>query len=467
MRIEPKGFIHRFHPWLSLCQKCLDVLVVLVMLIVSCSLYETPFSVTYQGAAILASMLTLLFMIKVGVYRPRRSSFMWNEVYLILLAWGLVAGTLLSLAWVTQVTDSSFRSVISLWLSVTPFLLVTLHIAGQLLLRVIRSKGLNQKKVAIVGAGKLGIGLAEVLQEIEWSGMQLLGFFDNDAPSPTQSNQNITILGSTSDILRVIDEKKVDIVYIALPMHAEKQILKIYSLLQNTTVSVFLIPDLFAFNLMGARQCFVGNMPAFKLCETPLLGMSALFKRVEDVFISSIALLLMFPFMVLIAIVIRISSPGSIFFQQYRYGLHGETIRVFKFRTMNVSEDGFRISLAKKEDDRITPFGSFLRRTSLDELPQLWNVLRGEMSIVGPRPLAVMVNEEYRNQVQGYMWRHKVKPGITGLAQINGWRGGDTLYRMEQRIACDLDYIRNWSIGLDIKILCGTVRYLLTSKDAY
>jgi len=462
-----KGYIHRFYLWLSVLQKCFDIIVVFTLLMASCALYDLPFSSLYQITAILAVLFTLLFMLMVGVYQPRRSAFIWNEAHLILLGWGLVAGSLLIVAWLTQNTSHLSRPVISFWFLVTPLVLIAIHIAGQILLRTIRRKGLNQKKIAIVGAGALGVGLAENIQNMEWSGMQVVGFFDNQVKLSSQPVQNIPMLGAIDDISCVVYKENVDQVYIALPMYAEKQILEIYSILQNTTVSVFLIPDLFAFHLMGARQCSVGDMPAFELCETPLLGISSILKRAEDIMISSITLLLLFPLMALIALAIKITSSGPVLFKQYRYGFHGEKIRVYKFRSMHVCEDGLHVSQVKKDDARVTSFGAFLRRASLDELPQLWNVLRGEMSIVGPRPLAVMVNEEYRYQIQGYMWRHKIKPGITGLAQVNGWRGEDTLYRMRKRVECDLEYIRNWSVGLDMKILFRTVHYLLTSKDAY
>ncbi|WP_201265634.1 undecaprenyl-phosphate glucose phosphotransferase [Mariprofundus sp. EBB-1] len=445
----------------------MDTIMVFATLMVSCVLYDLPFSSFYQVTAILAALLTLLFMHMVGVYQPRRIAFVWNEAHLILLAWGLVIGSLLTIAWATQNTNNLSQSAISAYFVATPLILILTHIMGQILLRMIRKKGLNQKKVAIVGSGPLAIGLAETIQELEWSGMQIIGFFDDNENSSSQSKQNITMLGKIDDIFHMVGKEEIDTIYIALPMHAEKSILKIYSTLQNTTVSIFLIPDLFSFHLMGARQCFVGSMPAFQLCETPLLGVSSVFKRIEDILISSIALLLMLPLMSLIALVIQITSPGPVFFKQHRYGFQGKKIRVYKFRSMSVCEDGYHISLAEKDDSRVTPFGAFLRRTSLDELPQLWNVLQGNMSIVGPRPLAVMVNEEYRQQIQGYMWRHKIKPGITGLAQISGWRGGDTLHRMGKRVECDLEYIRNWSIRLDMKILFRTVHYLLTSKDAY
>jgi putative colanic acid biosynthesis UDP-glucose lipid carrier transferase len=238
--------------------------------------------------------------------------------------------------------------------------------------------------------------------------------------------------------------------------------------LRDTTASVYFVPDIYLLDLIQARFVDVNGIPVVALCETPFCGLNGVLKRVSDIVLASVILLLIWPVMLLIAIGIKLSSPGPVLFKQRRYGLHGEEIYVYKFRTMTVCEDGDSIVQAKENDPRVTRFGSFLRRTSLDELPQFINVLQGRMSVVGPRPHAVAQNEQYRKLISGYMLRHKVRPGITGWAQVNGLRGEtQTLDKMKQRVEYDLDYLRHWSIGLDLNIVWRTVGLMLRDPNAY
>ncbi|HEC73604.1 MAG TPA: undecaprenyl-phosphate glucose phosphotransferase, partial [Methylophaga aminisulfidivorans] len=255
---------------------------------------------------------------------------------------------------------------------------------------------------------------------------------------------------------------------ITLAMSAEHRIRRITELLANSTASVYLVPDLFTFNLLNSRWVDYQGITAVSVYETPFAGVDSLLKRVEDIVLSLLILMLIAIPMIFIAIGVKLSSKGPVFFKQSRYGVDGEKIRVWKFRTMTVTEDGAEVKQAQKNDSRITPFGSFLRRTSLDELPQFLNSLSGSMSIVGPRPHAVAHNEQYREQIQGYMLRHKVKPGITGLAQINGFRGEtDTLDKMQGRVHYDLKYIQSWSLLLDLEIIFLTIFKGFSGKNAY
>ncbi|MDM7191771.1 undecaprenyl-phosphate glucose phosphotransferase, partial [Klebsiella pneumoniae] len=229
-----------------------------------------------------------------------------------------------------------------------------------------------------------------------------------------------------------------------------------------------LIPDILTFNILQSRTEEINGVPVVPLFDTRLNGINMVFKRVEDVFFSIIILFLISPVLAVIALLIKLTSPGPILFKQIRYGMDGKAIKVWKFRSMKVMENDDRVIQATKNDTRVTKVGGFLRKTSLDELPQFINVLFGSMSIVGPRPHAVAHNEQYRKLIQGYMLRHKVKPGITGLAQVNGWRGEtDTLDKMEKRIEYDLEYIRTWNIVLDIKIIFLTVFKGFIGKTAY
>jgi putative colanic acid biosynthesis UDP-glucose lipid carrier transferase len=240
------------------------------------------------------------------------------------------------------------------------------------------------------------------------------------------------------------------------------------ALLADSAASVYLVPDIFTFQLLNARTEQIDGLPVIALRETPFYGVEGWVKRAEDMALASIILLLVAPLMAAIAVGVKLSSPGPVLFKQRRYGLDGQPIRVYKFRTMSVCEDGDQVTQAGRADARVTRFGSFLRRTSLDELPQFYNVLQGRMSIVGPRPHAVAHNEQYRRLIKGYMLRHKVRPGITGLAQVRGLRGEtDTLDKMEKRVECDLSYIQSWSLQLDLKIIARTIVNGFRGENAY
>jgi putative colanic acid biosynthesis UDP-glucose lipid carrier transferase len=260
----------------------------------------------------------------------------------------------------------------------------------------------------------------------------------------------------------------VDIIYITLPMVSQPRILKLLDELCDTTASIYFTPDIFLFDLIQARMDTVGDMPVVAVCETPFYGLSGLVKRASDLLLASVILLLVSPVMLAIALGVKLTSPGPVLFKQRRYGVDGREIVVYKFRTMTVTEDTGIIRQATRDDRRITPFGAFLRRNSLDELPQFINVLQGRMSVVGPRPHAIAHNELYRKLIKSYMIRHKVKPGITGLAQVHGLRGEtETLEKMKERIEYDLTYLRNWSLQLDLQIVWKTIFVVLKKQNAY
>jgi putative colanic acid biosynthesis UDP-glucose lipid carrier transferase len=238
--------------------------------------------------------------------------------------------------------------------------------------------------------------------------------------------------------------------------------------LRDTTASIYFVPDIFVTDLIQGRLSTVAGLPVVAVCESPFTGFNGVIKRISDIVLSLLILILISPIMLAVAIGIKLSSPGPIIFRQRRYGLDGKEIIVYKFRSMTVTEDGPNIPQAQKNDRRITPLGTILRKTSLDELPQFINVLQGKMSVVGPRPHAVAHNEQYRKLIDGYMVRHKVKPGITGWAQVNGYRGEtEVLDKMKKRIDFDLDYLRNWTLRLDLYIVLKTVQVLVKDRHAY
>jgi putative colanic acid biosynthesis UDP-glucose lipid carrier transferase len=251
-------------------------------------------------------------------------------------------------------------------------------------------------------------------------------------------------------------------------MRAEDRIRGVLSKLADSTASVYIVPDFFVFQLLHSRWTDIGGLPAVSVFENPLYGVDGLTKRLFDFVTASLLLVALSPLLVAVAVAIKLTNRGPVFFRQRRYGLDGNEILVWKFRSMTVCEDGGTVTQATKQDSRVTPLGAILRRTSIDELPQLFNVIGGSMSLVGPRPHAAAHNEEYRQMIEGYMLRHKIKPGITGLAQVRGWRGEtDTLEKMQRRVECDHEYIREWSLWLDIRILFRTIFVVLKRDNAY
>ena len=261
---------------------------------------------------------------------------------------------------------------------------------------------------------------------------------------------------------------RIDVVYITFPMRAEERIRNVLGQLADTTASVYIVPDFFVFELLHSRWTEIQGLPAVSVFENPFYGIDGIVKRLFDVVVGFGCLAICAVPMFVIAALVKLTSPGPVFFRQKRYGLDGRVIKVWKFRSMRVMENSQKVTQATKGDPRVTPVGRIIRKTSLDELPQLFNVLSGEMSLVGPRPHANAHNEQYRQQIHGYMLRHKVKPGITGLAQVNGWRGEtDELYKMEKRVEFDHRYIREWSVLLDIKILFRTLLVAFNDQNAY
>jgi len=320
----------------------------------------------------------------------------------------------------------------------------------------------------IAGACELGRALAERIHDNPLLGLRVDAFFDDRHQDRIGESTPAEILGPLDALAPYVKSHHVDLIYITLPMASQPRILKMLDELQDTTASIYFAPDIFLYDLIQARMDTIGGMPVVSVCETPFSGFNGLIKRASDIVLASGILALILPLMLAIALGVKMSSPGPVLFRQRRYGLDGREIVVYKFRSMRVSEDGGVIRQATRDDPRVTPFGAFLRRYSLDELPQFINVLQGRMSVVGPRPHAVAHNEMYRKLIKGYMIRHKVKPGITGWAQVNGFRGEtETLDKMKDRITHDLAYLRNWSLQLDLWIVLKTVLVVLRDDKAF
>jgi putative colanic acid biosynthesis UDP-glucose lipid carrier transferase len=381
----------------------------------------------------------------------------------IVLEWLSVVCVLLLTGFAFKVTEQFSRLMMLSWFAATPFCLYAAH-ALRLRARWLISNSDLTPSYLIIGANSVGF---ELFRRLPRKGF--LGFFDfRGADRLPDSIDPAHLVGHCRDVAQFASAHGVTSIYIALPLSNVPRIGEMVRELRDTTASIYFVPDIFAFDLIQGRLVEINGMPAISVCDTPFHGMDAVSKRVTDIVIASAALLMLSPLMLLIALAVKMTSAGPILFRQRRYGLNGEEIIVYKFRSMTVCEDGAVVTQATKTDLRVTPLGRVLRSTSLDELPQLFNVLQGKMSVVGPRPHAVAHNEQYRKLINGYMIRHKVRPGITGLAQVNGLRGEtDTVEKMRERVRFDLEYLSHWSPWLDVKIICKTLWVMARDQNAY
>ena len=390
-----------------------------------------------------------------------------REVVGALVCWGCTLFALLVLGFVTKHTGMFSRKVMTAWLVVTPVLIVAGRLLTRRILSWLRSSGYNVRRFAIVGITELGFQLAKNIEASPAMGLSFAGFFDDRSGDRTPDIPEGLgrRIGTIQDLIEQAKSGAIERIYITFPMRAEERIRGVLQQLADTTASVYIVPDFFVFQMLRSRWTDILGLPAVSVFETPFYGIDGAAKRSCDLVFGGILLLLAALPMAAIACGIKLTSAGPAFFRQRRYGLDGREIRIWKFRTMTVCEDGRQFTQATQNDPRVTRFGALLRKTSLDELPQLFNVLDGSMSLVGPRPHVNALNEEFRSRIVGYMLRHKVKPGITGLAQVNGHRGEtDTPEKMRKRIEYDHAYIRDWSLWMDLKILFQPFSWCVQEK---
>lgn len=465
------GMLHAHSAKLTLVHKGVDCVMILLALYLASIFYPVTLDYHYGYAALFAVLLYPIFADSQHVYGSWRAFQPWQEMRNVGVACLITVLVLVVLAFLSKTSSLYSRVVISSWAAGSLLLLIGYRLLLRTALRYARRQGMNSRSMVIAGSGPVAQRLAMSALQSRWLGLNVLGFYDDQRPigyAPLAQHPELQVLGSLADMVSEVKQGGVDQVYVALPMSHVTAIESCVNGLADATASVYVVPDLFVFELMHARWYRMDDLPVVSVYETPFQGVDGWLKRAEDVVLATLILLVVAVPMLLIAAAVKLSSPGPVLFRQRRYGLNGQVVEVWKFRSMRVCEDGDVIRQATAQDARVTPLGALLRCTSLDELPQFINVLQGTMSVVGPRPHAVAHNEQYRSLVFGYMLRHKVKPGITGLAQVKGWRGEtDTLDKMQQRVECDLKYIRNWTLWLDIKIVVLTIIKGFTGKNVY
>jgi putative colanic acid biosysnthesis UDP-glucose lipid carrier transferase len=452
---------------LASIQAIMPAVVAVASLYVTIIFFGIVFDRSSQAIIIVAVLCLIL------VQAPREVSTQLTSARIssiadVIFRWLLLLAVMLAIGYVTKSLTEYPRRIFLTWAVVTPVALVFSTLAMQEVMHHFLMSAYDNRTAIFAGYNNSSLELARRLRSNPAMRLEVSGFFDDRSSDRLGMESDAKLIGNLSDLSVYVKEHGTDVIFIALPIRHVKRVMNLLDDLRDTTASIYYVPDVFVFDLIQARSGEIHGIPVVAMCETPFYGYRGVTKRLTDICLSVVILLLFLPLLLLIAILVKASGPGPVIFKQRRYGLDGQEIAVYKFRTMRVTEDGAQIRQASKTDTRITRIGGILRRTSMDELPQLINVLQGRMSLVGPRPHAVAHNEEYRKLIKGYMVRHKVLPGITGLAQVNGCRGETSqLEEMEARVNYDLDYLRHWTPMLDIKIILLTAVRIFRDDKAY
>lgn len=470
-----KGFLKGHSNVLNFVLRLIDLSVVLscgVLAYYLSAAYDTYTAIGVQGlpehyvkVILLATVLSLLLFPLFNVYRVWRGSSTLSEIKYLTMAWVMVGLLLAGLAFVTKSGADYSRSWMGIWFTTTWLSLVGFRVLLRIVLSWMRSSGFNHRHIVIVGTGDQAAVVADRLRRSTWFGLEISALYGTCAKSLPYWLQGKKIISDVRELREYVDAGGVDQVWISLPHSEEKTIREVISALDGSVAEIRYVPDIFEYQLMHHSLSEIAGVPVVNISYSAIDGMNQFIKTVEDYVVSAVLLLLASPLMLLIAIGVKLSSPGPVLYRQRRVGWNGHEFTMYKFRSMPVeAEKESGPVWASPVDNRATRFGSFLRKTSLDELPQLFNVLQGKMSLIGPRPERPMFVEKYKDEVPHYMKKHLVKAGLTGWAQVHGWRGNTCLHT---RIEHDLYYIENWSLWLDIKIIIMTVFRGLVHKNAY
>ena len=454
--------------------------------------FNAPQSVTWLVAALLEPAIIVLSYVLISLYfgepldRPSRTLCLlvltmtfpgrnrfrdsaFAAAVDVATSWIMLLAILALCGYATHSFGYFDDEVLFAWAVVTPFVQWAAAWGGGRMLRASAARPEVRRSAVVVGAGALGVKVSRALMAHgNDAGVAFAGYFDDRIDERLHPEAVALRLGGLADVAPYCIAHGIGEIYITLPLGSQPRIVHLLERVQETTASLFFVPDVFGISIIQGRLHDMNGVPVVGICETPFTGTNGLVKRASDLLLASLILLLISPLLAALAIGVKFSSPGPVIFKQRRNGLGGEEIVVYKFRSMTTQDDGGVVPQAEKGDARVTPLGAFMRRTSLDELPQFFNVLQGRMSIVGPRPHAVAHNQIYRQLIKAYMVRHKVKPGITGWAQVNGQRGETkTIEKMQARVEYDLEYLRNWSLQLDLQIIARTIRLVFFDRNAY
>jgi Undecaprenyl-phosphate glucose phosphotransferase len=453
-------------PIVAFFKRLLDPFIIWASLILLTWVYDETFTGYYLVLIVVTFFISTYVYEQTAIYRNWRRGRLLAYIRDTLVGWSIVVVILVLIGYAANFYPFYSERVILLWFIVAPLALISSHLIMRMIFAGMKMDKKTRSAV-IIGANDTSKKLIDHINEFPFLFINLRGFFDERNDSRIDDGFGPR-LGDLTHVVQYILKHNIDIVFISLPMSSQPRIKKLIDELPDTTTSVYFLPDIYIFDLMQAHVDKVGDVPVVSMVESPFTGLDGAVKNIFDFVVALLILIILLPVMLCIALAVKITSPGPIIFKQRRYGLNGEEIIVYKFRSMTASEDGTEVQQAKKNDQRVTKVGAFLRRTSLDELPQFINVLQGRMSIVGPRPHAVAHNEFYRKLIRGYMLRHKAKPGITGWAQVNGFRGEtEVLEKMQARVEHDLHYLQNWSVFLDLYIIARTVWVVLRRDNAY
>jgi len=463
----PRGLLREYSGSLSIVARGMDLVCVFLggILAYLWRFEQWLMPQHYQIALLIALLLTVIFFTSSGIYKSWRGQNWWHQARVVTATWASVVIFLLVVAFLTKTGATFSRQWIGVWaISAWGFLLL-FRFSLNHLLRVMRASGFNHKRIVIVGAGDLGRKVVNNIKLSEWTGLDVVGFFDDKRELHGKYFNNVKVRGAVKKLPRLIERGRIDEIWLALPLRAEERVGEILHELRHCTTTIRFVPDIFGLRLLNHSMAEVAGLPVLNLSESPMYGFNRAIKFLEDKIIAGSILLLISPLMIFLAIGVKMSSPGPVFYRQERVSWNGKPFQMLKFRSMPVDcEISTGAIWAKKGECRATKFGAFLRKTSLDELPQFIDVLKGNMSIVGPRPERPVFVDRFKDEVPGYMKKHMVKAGITGWAQVNGWRGDTDL---NKRIEYDLYYIENWSLWFDIKIIIRTVFTGFVNKNAY
>lgn len=466
--LADKGVIQSYQNGFATAYRLTDMFLISLVYLIVLLVMQLPVN-SFNAALLLVGLIIYMICAEaLDIYRSWRTYATSLMLKAVCWAWLLTSLLTICSLFLFAPAQSVSKQAVLFWLFAGLPVLTSWRMVFRLVLSRYRRHGHNSRSAIVLGANQLSYNLVKQLGQHDELGIRFEGFFDDREKQRLPYELRELICGTIDEGIALAKSRKVDYVYIAMPMSAEQRIMDLLGRCSDTTANVYIIPNFFIYNLLNARWQNVGSIQTLSIFDTPFEGANNALKRIEDILLSSLILTLIAVPMLVIALAVKLTSPGPAIFKQVRYGLGGKPILVYKFRSMSCQDNGNKVKQASRNDRRITPLGAFLRRTSLDELPQFINVLQGRMSIVGPRPHAVAHNEEYRKLIEGYMLRHKVRPGITGWAQINGFRGEtETINKMIKRVEYDLDYIHRWSVGFDLRIIFMTLFKGFTGSNVY